>query len=84
MDFKFPDLVTDKVLHFVAGALIASIVFLITREPWYGFGAALMVGGYKEFFDHRRMPSVSKKYALHSYLDWLFTILGGLFIELIF
>lgn len=71
----------DKVLHFIAGALISLLVLFIMKEPWYGFSAALLAGLYKEFIDHNKQDSISKKYAINSYLDLAATILGGLFTE---
>lgn len=73
----------DKVLHFVAGALIALLIQVIVNEPWFGFAGAFLAGLYKEFSDNAKQQSVSKKYVGSSYLDWLSTIIGGLFIELI-
>lgn len=73
----------DKVLHFIAGALIALLIQVIVNEPWFGFAGAFLAGLYKEFSDHTKKEAISKKYAGSSYLDWFATILGGLFIELI-
>jgi hypothetical protein len=83
LNIKFPN-ISDKLLHFAAGAFIAFIVLLITSMPWLGFGMALLAGGYKEFSDHLKANSISPQYAKHTYLDWFFTILGGLFVELLF
>lgn len=83
MNIKFPN-VSDKLYHFVAGIVIASLVLIVTKEPWYGFGAALIIGGYKEFSDHLKTKSISPEYAKHTYLDWVLTMLGGLIVELIF
>lgn len=74
----------DKVLHFIAGALIALLVLFVTKVEWYGFSAAFLAGLYKEFIDHNKKEGgITKQYAIHSYLDWFSTILGGVFIELI-
>ncbi len=83
-NFKILSGVSDKLLHFIGGIIIACTVLVITKEPWYGFGAALLIGGYKEFFDHRKVASISPEYVKHTYLDWALTILGGLLVELIF
>lgn len=50
----------DKVIHFVAGVLIALTLLIITKEPWFGFGGALVVGGYKEFSDHLKGSGVGE------------------------
>ena len=74
----------DKVLHFIAGALIALLVLVVTNVPWYGFAGAFLAGLYKEYSDHVKLDTgISKKYAINSYLDWFATILGGVAIELI-
>lgn len=73
----------DKVMHFIVGALIAILVLWITNTPWYGFSGAFLAGLYKEFVDHNKQGSISRQYAISSYLDWFATIAGGLFIELI-
>lgn len=83
MNIKFPN-VSDKLYHFVAGIVIASLVLIVTKEPWYGFGAALIIGGYKELSDHFKVEAISPTYSKHTYLDWISTMLGGLLVELIF
>jgi len=83
INIKFPN-IADKLYHFIAGVIIASVVLIVTKEPWFGFGAALLVGGYKEFSDHLKAKSISPTYSKHTYLDWAATILGGLIVELIF
>lgn len=83
INIQFPN-IADKLLHMAAGAFIAGIVLVITSMPWLGFGMALLAGGYKEFSDHLKANSISPEYAKHTYLDWFFTILGGLIVELIF
>lgn len=83
LNIKFPN-IDDKLLHMASGSFIAGIVLLITSMPWLGFGMALLAGGYKEFSDHLKQDSISNEYAKNTYIDWLFTILGGLFVELIF
>ena len=74
---------SDKVMHFIAGALIATLVLWITNEPWFGFAGAFLAGLYKEFVDHNKQESISRQYAISSYLDWFATIAGGLLIDLI-
>ena len=83
INIKFPN-VSDKLYHFVAGIVIASLVLIVTKEPWFGFAGALMMGGYKEFSDHLKVKSISPTYSKHTYLDWISTMLGGLLVELIF
>lgn len=70
----------DKVIHFTAGALIALTILIITKQPWFGFGGALVVGGYKEFSDHLKGSGVG---GVQTWLDWFATIGGGLIVELI-
>ena len=41
----------DKVLHFAAGAVIGSGVFIITRSAAWGIGAAAVAGIAKEVGD---------------------------------
>ena len=69
----------DKVLHFIAGALVALIVLLITNEPWFGFAGALLVGLGKEYSDHLK----SGNGGIQTWLDWFATMAGGVFIELL-
>lgn len=83
INIKFPN-ITDKLYHFFAGIVIATLILVVTKEPWFGFGGALLVGGYKEFSDHLKAKSISPAYSKHTYLDWGATILGGLIVELIF
>lgn len=74
----------DKVMHFLAGAVIALVVLLVTGVEWYGMSAAFAAGLYKEYSDHVKLDTgISKKYAISSYLDWFATILGGVAIELL-
>lgn len=70
----------DKVLHFIAGALIALLILIIVNTPWFGFAGAFLAGLYKEFSDHTKAKS---SLGFSTYLDWFATILGGLAIELI-
>lgn len=70
----------DKVLHFIAGALIALLILIIVNTPWFGFAGAFLAGLYKEFSDHTKAQSGGGK---STWLDWFATMAGGLFIELI-
>lgn len=74
----------DKVLHLLAGAIIALIILGLGAPVWFGFAGAFLVGLYKEFYDHTQVGAISKKYAVNSYADWGATILGGLIIEALF
>lgn len=60
----------DKVVHFIAGFVIALIVAFIVKVPDYGFGAAFIAGLAKERYDH-------EVYGKGSYADWFATIAGG-------
>jgi ABC-type uncharacterized transport system permease subunit len=73
----------DKVLHFIAGALIAVLVLLVTNEPWFGFAGAFIAGLYKEFTDHLKQESISKSYGINTWLDWFATMAGGVVVELL-
>lgn len=70
----------DKVIHFVAGALIAILILWITNEPWFGFAGAFLAGLYKEFTDHMKAKTVGE---VQTWLDWFSTMAGGVFIELL-
>lgn len=69
----------DKVLHFIAGALIALLILIVVNEPWFGFAGALLAGLYKEFSDHTK----SGAGGYNTWLDWIATMAGGVCIELI-
>lgn len=70
----------DKVIHFLAGALVATLILVVTKEPWFGFAGALLIGGYKEFSDHLKGSGVG---GVQTWYDWFATIAGGLIVELI-
>jgi len=42
---------TDKILHFMAGAFISVVVGYLTRMPTLGFLVACVIGLIKEFWD---------------------------------
>ena len=42
---------TDKILHFMAGALVSMVVGYLTKIPLLGFLVAGLVGLIKEFWD---------------------------------
>ena len=45
----------DKVLHFIAGALIALLILWVTGgQKGFGFAGAFLAGLYKEFSDHTK------------------------------
>lgn len=70
----------DKVLHFVVGALVASFILLLFREPWFGFAGAMLVGLGKEYADHLKNGNGG----IQTWLDWFATMAGGVFVELLF
>jgi hypothetical protein len=74
----------DKVLHLIAGFAISATLLTVGLPMWFGFAGALLVGLYKEFYDHSKVSAISKKYAVNSYADWGATILGGLLAEALF
>ena len=61
----------DKVLHFVAGAVIGSGVFYVTRSAAWGIGAAAAAGIVKELYDMRGNGTVEA-------LDAAATCAGGI------
>lgn len=76
MDWLY-SLKTDKLLHFIAGMVVAQIVFALLdlALPWWwsaflAFLCASVVGGVKEAFD--------LKYGVSKVSDFVATMLGGL------
>lgn len=61
----------DKILHFIAGALIAGLVGYFTA-PVAGFVAAALVGLAKESYDMRHPAKHTA-----DVLDFVATVLGG-------
>ena len=68
---------SDKYLHFIAGLVVAQVVFALLRlaMPWWwcaflSFVAASVVGGVKEAFD--------VKYGVPKLADFVATMFGGL------
>lgn len=64
----------DKVVHFIGGFLIALLVSFVTPDKAFWFGASLLAGGAKEFYD----SYTKKAYGLHQFIDWGATMLGGI------
>lgn len=60
----------DKVVHFIAGFVIAFVVAFIFDSPDAGFFVAFVAGLTKELYDNYFWNN-------GSYLDWFATILGG-------
>ena len=67
----------DKILHFIAGALIAGLVGYFTA-PVAGFVAAALVGLIKELYDMRHPAKHTA-----DVLDFVATVLGGFAVTLI-
>ena len=61
----------DKVLHFAAGAVIGSGVFIITHSVPWGIGATAAAGIVKEIYDMRGNGTVEA-------LDAAATCAGGI------
>ena len=60
---------TDKILHFMAGAFISVVVGYLTKIPLLGFLVACLVGMLKEFWDI--------EHGTAEFLDFVATVLGG-------
>lgn len=60
---------TDKILHFMAGAFISVVVGYLTRMPILGFLVACAIGLIKEFWDI--------EHGTAEFLDFVATVLGG-------
>ena len=60
---------TDKILHFMAGALVSVVVGYLTKIPLLGFLVAGLVGLIKEFWDI--------EHGTAEFLDFVATVLGG-------
>ena len=60
----------DKLLHFVAGLICASFVYLITLNLTLAIGASVILGIAKEVYDSRGHGTVEV-------LDVVATIAGG-------
>ena len=67
---------TDKILHFMAGAFISVVVGYLTRMPILGFLVACVIGLIKEFWDI--------EHGTAEVLDLVATLLGGALIFAIF
>jgi hypothetical protein len=61
----------DKVLHLIAGFLIATASLIFFRDPWVCFGIAMTAGLAKEIYDLYHD-------GVADWMDWFATIGGGL------
>ena len=66
---------TDKILHFMAGAFISVVVGYLTRMPILGFLMACVIGLIKEFWDI--------EHGTAEFLDFVATALGAFLVLLI-
>lgn len=66
---------TDKILHFMAGAFISVVVGYLTRMPILGFLVACVIGLIKEFWDI--------EHGTAEFLDFVATALGAFLVMLI-
>lgn len=66
---------TDKILHFMAGAFISVVVGYLTRMPILGFLVACAIGLIKEFWDI--------EHGTAEFLDFVSTALGAFLVLLI-
>jgi len=66
---------TDKILHFMAGAFISVVVGYLTRMPTLGFLVACAIGLAKEFWDI--------EHGTAELLDFIATALGAFLVLLI-
>lgn len=67
----------DKILHFIAGAVIAGTVGYFT-SPVAGFVAAALAGLIKELYDMRHPANHTA-----DVLDFAATVMGGMVVALI-
>ena len=66
---------TDKILHFMAGALVSMVVGYLTKIPLLGFLIAGLVGLIKEFWDI--------EHGTAELLDFIATASGGFLVMLV-
>ncbi len=66
---------TDKILHFMAGALVSMVVGYLTKIPLLGFLVAGLVGLIKEFWDI--------EHGTAEFLDFVATASGAFLVMLI-
>jgi len=66
---------TDKILHFMAGAFISVVVGYLTRMPILGFLVACLIGLIKEVWDINHGTA--------EFLDFVATACGGFLVMLI-
>lgn len=64
----------DKVLHVIAGFMVAMIASIFFKDWAMQFGMALLAGGAKEFYDNWKYNAQGKQ----PFIDWGCTILGGI------
>lgn len=60
----------DKLLHFVAGSICATFVYVVIGSPMLAFGASALLGIAKEVYDSRGHGTVEVA-------DAVATALGG-------
>jgi len=66
---------TDKILHFCAGAVIAAAIAFLFKAPIIGFLIACLIGLVKEFWDI--------EHGTAEFLDFVATASGGFVVFLI-
>ena len=66
---------TDKILHFMAGAFVSIVVGYLTKMPILGFVVAAIVGLLKEFWDI--------EHGTAEFLDFVATASGAFLVMLI-
>jgi hypothetical protein len=61
----------DKILHLVAGAVVAFVVILVSRTPALGFLAAVIAGVGKELWDKRENDRAARKHVVPPHtVEW--------------
>ena len=66
---------TDKILHFCAGAVITAAIAFLFKAPIIGFLVACVIGLIKEFWDI--------EHGTAEFLDFVATALGAFLVMLI-
>ena len=61
----------DKVVHFLAGALIALVTLLVTKSGPWSIATATIAGACKEWWD-------SRGYGTVEFADFIATVAGGI------
>lgn len=67
----------DKVLHFLAGMIIAIVAYVVTSTPWVSVAATILVGIGKEIWDSKHDGHVADPW------DAVVTILPGVIVYLL-